>query len=197
MNRTDEWVSIDDSLPKDGEQLQVKGKFPFATRCIFRWNNGDFFFEGEITKYRKKKCKIENVWQWKSLEKNQTPAEKQEVHCDFINKTNALFEQEANLNEEKRQAHIKKQRKEYFASEKGIFARSKGDFVRRSRMKRACQDLEWDEKILIGKFYKNCPKGYEVDHIIPISKGGLHKLSNLQYLTFKENRSKKDKILTI
>lgn len=42
----------------------------------------------------------------------------------------------------------------------------------------------------IREFYKNCPEGYEVDHIIPISKGGLHSLENLQYLTVYENRSK-------
>jgi len=48
---------------------------------------------------------------------------------------------------------------------------------------------------LLQNFYANCPKGYEVDHIIPISKGGLHTLSNLQYLTIKENRSKGNKLI--
>jgi len=47
----------------------------------------------------------------------------------------------------------------------------------------------------LQEFYANCPIGYEVDHIIPISKGGLHTLSNLQYLTIKENRQKSNKIL--
>lgn len=46
----------------------------------------------------------------------------------------------------------------------------------------------------IRLFYQNCPAGYEVDHIIPISKGGLHTLSNLQYLTVSENRSKSNKL---
>jgi len=45
----------------------------------------------------------------------------------------------------------------------------------------------------IREFYKNCPVGYEVDHVIPISKGGLHTLENLQYLTVHENRSKGNK----
>lgn len=47
----------------------------------------------------------------------------------------------------------------------------------------------------IKKFYKECPSGYEVDHIIPISKGGLHTLENLQYLTITENRKKGSKII--
>jgi hypothetical protein len=47
----------------------------------------------------------------------------------------------------------------------------------------------------IKLFYENCPKGYEVDHIIPISKGGLHTLENLQYLTIRENRCKSNKII--
>jgi hypothetical protein len=47
----------------------------------------------------------------------------------------------------------------------------------------------------IKKFYDACPPGYEVDHIVPISKGGLHILENLQYLTAKENRQKSNKLL--
>lgn len=47
----------------------------------------------------------------------------------------------------------------------------------------------------LQEIYKNCPSGHEVDHIIPISKGGLHSPENLQYLTIAENRSKSDKIL--
>jgi 5-methylcytosine-specific restriction endonuclease McrA len=47
----------------------------------------------------------------------------------------------------------------------------------------------------IQEFYANCPHGYEVDHITPISKGGLHTLENLQYLTISENRKKSNKIL--
>lgn len=46
----------------------------------------------------------------------------------------------------------------------------------------------------VKEFYLNCPKGYEVDHIIPISKGGPHSLSNLQYLTADENKRKGAKL---
>lgn len=47
----------------------------------------------------------------------------------------------------------------------------------------------------IQEFYFNCPDGHEVDHIVPISKGGLHTLENLQYLTISENRKKSNKIM--
>ena len=47
----------------------------------------------------------------------------------------------------------------------------------------------------IRQFYLDCPCGYEVDHIIPISKGGAHSLDNLQYLTKEENRRKSNKII--
>lgn len=42
----------------------------------------------------------------------------------------------------------------------------------------------------IKKTYENCPIGHEVDHIIPLSLGGLHHEDNLQYLTIEENRKK-------
>jgi 5-methylcytosine-specific restriction endonuclease McrA len=47
----------------------------------------------------------------------------------------------------------------------------------------------------IREFYTNCPDGFEVDHIIPISKGGAHTLENLQYLLASENRRKSNRIL--
>lgn len=47
----------------------------------------------------------------------------------------------------------------------------------------------------LQEIYLTCPEGYEVDHKIPISKGGLHCPSNLQHLPTPENRRKGAKLL--
>lgn len=46
---------------------------------------------------------------------------------------------------------------------------------------------------LIRKIFEYAPNGYEVDHIVPISKGGPHHQDNLQYLPSLENKRKGDR----
>lgn len=51
----------------------------------------------------------------------------------------------------------------------------------------------WADREAIRRIYAMCPKGYEVDHIIPIRGrrvSGLHVEGNLQYLTNTENKRK-------
>lgn len=56
------------------------------------------------------------------------------------------------------------------------------------------QTLDPSEKKLIQQFYLNCPKGWHVDHIVPLSRDGKHCLSNLQYLSARANLQKSNKI---
>jgi predicted nucleic acid-binding Zn ribbon protein len=46
---------------------------------------------------------------------------------------------------------------------------------------------------LIRMIYENCPKGYDVDHIVSLNSGGPHHENNLQYLPLRENRKKQDR----
>lgn len=48
---------------------------------------------------------------------------------------------------------------------------------------------------LVSYIIKNCPSGWEVDHIIPLSKGGEHHENNLQYLPAEENRTKGHRLI--
>lgn len=68
---------------------------------------------------------------------------------------------------------------------------------RAAQSKRRCAQLKrtpaWADLNAIADFYKNCPEGYTVDHIIPLQGkyvSGLHVLNNLQYLTGSENSAK-------
>jgi len=47
----------------------------------------------------------------------------------------------------------------------------------------------------IKQIYLNCPAGHEVDHIIPVSRGGLHHEDNLQYLPILANRRKGNRLV--
>ena len=54
----------------------------------------------------------------------------------------------------------------------------------------------WVDMDAIKDIYMNVPKGYEVDHIVPLQGklvSGLHIAENLQYLTKQDNWNKKNK----
>jgi 5-methylcytosine-specific restriction endonuclease McrA len=66
--------------------------------------------------------------------------------------------------------------------------------VRRYQARRAQQMPDDADQEKIKAIYAACPDGHEVDHIIPISRGGLHHQDNLQYLLKRDNRRKSNKL---
>ncbi len=87
----------------------------------------------------------------------------------------------------KRKAYMDKYRKENEA--KFVYYTS----IRR-RLMTVDQRCECCTNKALNEFYRMRPEGHHVDHIQPLSKGGMHCLSNLQYLTAAENLSKGDKV---
>ena len=70
--------------------------------------------------------------------------------------------------------------------------------ARNSLNARRLRERTFGCKDAIREFYLNCPKGYTVDHIVPLNGknvSGLHCIQNLQYLTISENRSKNNKYI--
>lgn len=66
----------------------------------------------------------------------------------------------------------------------------------RANLRNACPF--WANLEGIKDFYKSCPDGYEVDHVIPLrgkTVSGLHIVENLQYLPWKENRQKSNSFM--
>lgn len=67
-----------------------------------------------------------------------------------------------------------------------------------NKLNRGKRVVPWTEKEAIADFYHNCPKGFHVDHEIPLQGkevSGLHVLANLQYLPANENLAKSNKYL--
>lgn len=74
-------------------------------------------------------------------------------------------------------------------------AKRKADAIKNHKLRRLRIPL-WSEKEKIYEFYKNCPEGYHVDHVIPLLGqfvSGLHVFGNLQYLPAAENIAKRNK----
>lgn len=70
----------------------------------------------------------------------------------------------------------------------------KAEAKNRRRAKQKSSTPGTADKRLIKLIYMYVPKGYHVDHIIPINKGGLHHQDNLQYLPRSENSKKGDSL---
>ena len=84
--------------------------------------------------------------------------------------------------------HLRAYQREYYGPK---YKERNGTNARRLRERQV-----YNDKKEIAEFYRNCPKGFHVDHIIPLNGknvSGLHTIGNLQYLLATENLHKNNK----
>lgn len=89
---------------------------------------------------------------------------------------------------------IKLIRKKHRQTESRIIKEVLYSAKRRSIKSKCWRELDWAERLTIETLYTTSQKlGLHVDHIKPLSKGGLHEPSNLQLLTPRDNLRKGSK----
>ena len=93
--------------------------------------------------------------------------------------------------------HYAENTEECKAHDKIYAAKNRGLKTHHQALRRAMilqQTPSWADLDKIKEIFITCPDGYEVDHIHPLIKGGLHVHYNLQHLTIHDNRVKSDKL---
>ena len=113
----------------------------------------------------------------------------------YLNNRERMLKYASDLQQtEKGRLQKNERNKKHFKTEKGKATMNAINAKRRaSRLQRT---PAWADLEAIKQFYLNCPKGYHVDHIVPlqgVNVSGFHVLNNLQYLTAAENCSKGNK----
>lgn len=116
--------------------------------------------------------------------------------CKLCNDANNVYKRVYNkkLREENKEYSeaCRQNKRDYRQTERGKALYRSMNALRRKR--KILQVPEKCDHSLLRIIYENCPEGYQVDHIIPLSLGGEHSPDNLQYLPTKINRLKSNKI---
>lgn len=158
-----------------------------------RWVNSEKRKENEKSYRQKEEYKLKNKLRvQKYYNKNKTDEEfiqnKREINKKYI---------ESNYNKVRELNSIAT--KKYSLTERGKQSRRNAKSIRRTRENTGNVTLkQW--KNILNKYNNSCAfcgstKNIEQDHIIPLSKGGLHNINNIQPLCRSCNARKSNKVL--
>jgi len=140
-----------------------------------------------VTQTPYKKCSICNNY----LDKEQFHFSK-----DQIDKSKSSCKDCSNA---KSRNHYANNTEYYKIIHKNHYENNKSQYIAKDAKRRAAKlqrTVSWANLAVIKTIYLNCPKGYHVDHIVPLqgkTVSGLHVENNLQYLTSEENIKKGNK----
>jgi 5-methylcytosine-specific restriction endonuclease McrA len=97
------------------------------------------------------------------------------------------------------QAEYREQNREVLREyHRARYRQFKSSYIERNqrREKRTAQASFPHQREILSQFYRDCPEGQQVDHVIPLRHPlvcGLHAIANLQYLTGPDNLKKGNK----
>lgn len=141
--------------------------------------------EKEVNNFNKRRDTKDGLNFWCKLCQRNTNKKYYKNNKTYISKQNKLYSERNQL---LRSEHKRRWRENNRGQYNAIAAK-------RRAAKLNATLTGFDREIL--EIYKNCPKGYHVDHIIPLQGrevSGLHVPWNLQYLTPEENLSKGNRL---
>lgn len=156
-----------------------ESKQKYFVRYMSEKNSSGYYYEKwlgeqEYNLYRKK----ERLYGRKY---DKTHKEKRKKYNAGYRKLNADYFKEY---ERKNRDKINKRRRKAYHSDPKVKYR----YSKYRALKRSCCREDYSNEI--AKIYALCPEGYHVDHIVPLSKGGVHAPWNLQHLSKEENLKK-------
>lgn len=144
----------------------------------------DTLIVGRNTQGYCKVCSRENVKQWRLRNRSKVYLQHRKYCARYPEKRKALVHKWYERNKERIKQKTVEWQKQH---PKRLLA-----ILRRMQIKRQKRVPRFGQEG-IRQFYENCPKGYHVDHIIPLNGktvSGLHVIWNLQYLTPSQNSIK-------
>lgn len=214
------WITKDDALFKyqHGKRAGLVCRECDLARKRKVYKTDEVYRESAIARARLQEHNPEIAKAWKAKNIVKVKERRVSYHIenrDRINtKSLAWYEnnkesQKAKMRDyyEKNKEDLKAYSRQYYLNNKELFyissknwrEKNKGlmlAYYRAYNLAKAKRVPKWSEVQQIRDFYANRPKGYEIDHIVPLfgrNVSGLHVIANLQYLTESENSQKSNK----